>query len=51
MKAGLERLHASLDEAKIKHVLYESPGTSHEWQTWRRDLNEFAPKLFLPVER
>jgi enterochelin esterase-like enzyme len=51
MKAGLERLHASLDEAHIKHVFYESPGTSHEWQTWRRDLNQFAPKLFLPVEQ
>src|SRR3984893_14016675 len=32
MKAGLEGLHTSLDEAKINHVFYESPGTSHEWQ-------------------
>ena len=23
--------------AGIKHVYYESPGTSHEWLTWRRD--------------
>lgn len=46
MKAGLERLHTSLDEAHIKHVFYESPGTDHEWQTWRRDLNDFAPRLF-----
>jgi enterochelin esterase-like enzyme len=46
MKAGLEKLHTSLDEAKIKHVFYESPGTSHEWQTWRRDLKDFAPRLF-----
>jgi enterochelin esterase-like enzyme len=46
MKAGLERLHTSLDEAQIKHVFYESPGTSHEWQTWRRDLKDFAPRLF-----
>jgi enterochelin esterase-like enzyme len=30
----------------IKLVLYESPGTAHEWLTWRRDLNEFAPLLF-----
>lgn len=22
------------------------PGTSHEWLTWRRDLNDFAPRLF-----
>jgi enterochelin esterase-like enzyme len=46
MKKGLEGLHTSLDEAKIKHVFYESPGTSHEWQTWRRDLKDFAPRLF-----
>ena len=46
MRAGLQRLHASLDEAKIKHVFYESPGTDHEWQTWRRDLKDFAPRLF-----
>ena len=46
MKAGLEKLHTSLDEGKIQHVFYESPGTSHEWQTWRRDLKDFAPRLF-----
>ena len=46
MKAGLENLHASLDEGKIQHVFYESPGTDHEWQTWRRDLKDFAPRLF-----
>jgi enterochelin esterase-like enzyme len=46
MHAGLERLHTALQEAKIQHVFYESPGTSHEWQTWRRDLNELAPRLF-----
>jgi enterochelin esterase family protein len=46
MKAGIEKLHTSLDNAKIKHVFYESPGTSHEWQTWRRDLKDFAPRLF-----
>jgi len=46
MKAGLENLNASLDEGKIQHVFYESPGTDHEWQTWRRDLKDFAPRLF-----
>jgi enterochelin esterase family protein len=46
MKAGLENLHASFDEGKIQHVFYESPGTDHEWQTWRRDLKDFAPRLF-----
>ncbi len=46
MHAGIVKLHTTLDEAKIKHVFYESPGTAHEWQTWRRDLNDFAPRLF-----
>ncbi len=27
-------------------VYYESPGTAHEWLTWRRSLREFAPLLF-----
>ena len=30
----------------IRNVFYESPGTAHEWQTWRRSLHEFAPLLF-----
>jgi enterochelin esterase-like enzyme len=46
MRAGLLRLHTSLQEASIQHVFYESPGTDHEWQTWRRDLKDFAPRLF-----
>ena len=48
MKQGIEKLHASLDDAKVQHVFYESAGTDHEWQTWRRDLNDFAPRLFQP---
>ena len=27
-------------------VMYQSPGTAHEWQTWRRSLHEFAGLLF-----
>jgi len=46
MHTGIVHLHESLTEANIKHVFYESPGTSHEWQTWRRDLKDFAPRLF-----
>jgi enterochelin esterase-like enzyme len=46
MRAGLQRLHASLLEANVQHVFYESPGTDHEWQTWRRDLKDFASRLF-----
>jgi enterochelin esterase family protein len=46
MHAGIVNLHNSLTEARVQHIFYESPGTSHEWQTWRRDLKEFAPRLF-----
>jgi enterochelin esterase-like enzyme len=38
--------HAALDQAGVRHVVYAAQGTSHEWQTWRRHLNEFAPLLF-----
>lgn len=46
MRTRLQNLHASLLDAKIQHVFYESLGTDHEWQTWRRDLKDFAPRLF-----
>jgi enterochelin esterase-like enzyme len=46
MRAGIHRLHDALTEANIQHIFYESPGTDHEWQTWRRDLKDFAPRLF-----
>ncbi len=46
MHQGAEAMHAALETAGIKHVFYESPGTAHEFQTWRRDLHEFAPRLF-----
>lgn len=44
--AGIKSFQDALDHAGIKSVFYESPGTAHEWQTWRRDLNEFVPRLF-----
>ena len=46
MHAPALQMHQALEKAGIKNVFYESPGTSHEWQTWRRDLYEFAPLLF-----
>ena len=46
MHSGIVGFHAALTKANVKHVFYESPGTSHEWQTWRRDLKDFAPRLF-----
>jgi enterochelin esterase-like enzyme len=44
---GIKRYHEALQKAEIKHVYYESPGTAHEWQTWRRCLHKFAPLLFV----
>jgi enterochelin esterase family protein len=46
MREGIRKLHASLTAARIDHVYQESQGTDHEWQTWRRNLNDFAPRLF-----
>jgi enterochelin esterase-like enzyme len=36
----------ALTEAGIPAVWFEAPGTSHEWQTWRKCLYDFAPRLF-----
>ena len=46
MRESIRGLHASLTEAGIEHVYDESPGTDHEWQTWRRNLRDYAPLLF-----
>lgn len=35
-----------LTDADINHTYYESPGTAHEWQSWRRSFYYFAPLLF-----
>jgi enterochelin esterase-like enzyme len=35
-----------MKKAGINAVFYESPGTAHEFLTWRRCLREFAPLLF-----
>jgi enterochelin esterase family protein len=46
MGSGAHTLHQALEKAGIKHVYYESPGTAHEWQSWRRSFYQFAPLLF-----
>jgi enterochelin esterase-like enzyme len=38
--------HKTLESAGIRSIFVESPGTAHEWQTWRRALHDFAPRLF-----
>ena len=44
--ARIRSLHTALSDAGVEHVYWESPGTDHEWQTWRRNLKDFAPRLF-----
>jgi enterochelin esterase family protein len=43
---GTKNFSEELTKAGIKNVYFESPGTAHEWLTWRRCLNDFAPRLF-----
>jgi enterochelin esterase family protein len=43
---GARNFSQQLTDAGIKNVFFESPGTAHEWLTWRRCLNDFAPRLF-----
>ena len=43
---AIQSLHEALGQIKIAHEIYVSQGTSHEWQTWRRSLHAFAPRLF-----
>jgi enterochelin esterase-like enzyme len=43
---GTKTFSAALTQAGIKNVYFESPGTAHEWLTWRRCFNDFAPRLF-----
>ncbi len=44
--AALQASHEALDQIGVKNTVYVSPGTAHEWQTWRRSLYQFAPLLF-----
>jgi enterochelin esterase-like enzyme len=46
MYKGVKGFHEALEKAGIKHVYYESPGTAHEWQSWRRSLRQFAGMIF-----
>ncbi|HEY0076896.1 MAG TPA: alpha/beta hydrolase-fold protein, partial [Abditibacteriaceae bacterium] len=45
-QSSLRSYREATQKAGIKTTFYESPGTSHEWLTWRRSLREFAPLLF-----
>lgn len=43
---GARHFHEALEQQGIHHTYFESQGTAHEWQTWRRSFNGFAPLLF-----
>ncbi len=43
---GSDRISEALKRAGINHTYYISPGTHHEWLTWRRCLNQFLPLIF-----
>ena len=43
---GTKTFSEQLTQAGIKNVYFESPGTAHEWLTWRRCFKDFAPRLF-----
>lgn len=43
---GTEALVKSLRDNGIKTDFYVSPGTHHEWLTWRRCFRQFIPHLF-----
>ena len=43
---GTKNFSDALTKAGVHNVYFESPGTAHEWLTWRRCLYDFAPRLF-----
>ncbi len=43
---ALPKVEADLKAAGYNIATYVSPGTAHEFQTWRRSLKEMAPLLF-----
>jgi enterochelin esterase-like enzyme len=45
MHEAARSAHEALDKARVKNVFFECP-FAHEWQTWRYDLRDFAPRLF-----
>lgn len=43
---SLKNASVALKKAGVTVTFYESEGTAHEWQTWRRGAREFLPLLF-----
>jgi enterochelin esterase-like enzyme len=45
-RTGIGDAAQALKQAGVRIEYFESAGTAHEWQTWRRSLNDFVPRLF-----
>ena len=43
---GANNFVKNLNDIGINATYYESPGTAHEWLTWRRCLDQFIPHIF-----
>ena len=43
---GTKKMTDDLKQMGVQVDFYESPGTAHEWLTWRRCLKQFVPHLF-----
>jgi enterochelin esterase family protein len=46
IRLGIVAAVKALRAHGVHLVYFESPGTAHEWQTWRRGLEDLAPRLF-----
>jgi enterochelin esterase-like enzyme len=46
MYQSVNNFHKELEKIGVEHIYYESPGTSHEWLTWKRSLKQYASLLF-----
>lgn len=47
---NIQANHEALDKIGVKNVAYVSPNTAHEFLTWRRSFDQFAPLLFSSLE-
>jgi enterochelin esterase family protein len=46
MRSSISGAVEALRTGGVHVVYFESAGTAHEWQTWRHDLFDLAPRLF-----
>jgi len=43
----LKAMHERFEETGVRHVWFDCEG-AHEWQSWRKQLHDLAPRLFRP---